>query len=465
MISIIENKSFIRGTYYEKWRISSLDPKEKYLEHKIKIWAIKKVDEQGLVVMFLYDSKMNVIPETFDFLNIELSNLKTNSREKNLYALKFLYCFIQLFNVDYRKLSDVHCNMLMDFLEGKSRKGQTVLDLHTRRSPDVVNDYLAVYKKFLKYQGVLDSPLYSTRLIAREKDDTGVFAHTRKKMVLTSVFKRPSMKDKNRVPKYIKHKEFILMLRIIRENEHRYSLRDEVIIRLMYENGMRIGEVFGLTMEDIETTPLDLVSARDNSLGSIVIKNRLTDKRYQSSKSLFAPQTKEDYESGQYLTEDIGWERIYTSSYLLKKIFEYIDLAHGGMSARNRENYIKNSKADKVTTKKLQTNDNYYLFLNKNGTPISTSGSNGNMRQLFLDAGLGIDKGRKVNNLNHRFRHGFAMYHVKYNHVEAQVLQKLLRHRSITSTLIYYNPDDEDIVQMNMENKESIYERYPELKY
>jgi len=118
------------------------------------------------------------------------------------------------------------------------------------------------------------------------------------------------------------------------------------------------------------------------------------------------------------------------------------------------------SKADRVTNKKLPTGDNYYIFLNKNGTSLSASGWNGVLRQLFEEVGLGLDKEKREHNLSHRFRHGFAMCFIhqlndeeKKDKVGIQKLQKLMRHKSILSTMIYYNPDDEEISQMHAEPK------------
>lgn len=34
--------------------------------------------------------------------------------------------------------------------------------------------------------------------------------------------------------------------------EDKYTLREKIIVKLMYEYGLRIGEVLGLTLEDIQ---------------------------------------------------------------------------------------------------------------------------------------------------------------------------------------------------------------------
>jgi len=109
------------------------------------------------------------------------------------------------------------------------------------------------------------------------------------------------------------------MLRVIR-NSSKYGLREEVIIRLMFENGMRLGEVLGLTLEDLPS-PYSLTG----ETSSIIMRNRVTDRLYQRAKSLYQPKTKDDYDTDKYKTEGFAWENIPTTTPLLNKIHEYID--------------------------------------------------------------------------------------------------------------------------------------------
>ena len=64
-----------------------------------------------------------------------------------------------------------------------------------------------------------------------------------------------------------------------------------------------------------------------------------------------------------------------------------------------------------------------------------------------------MDKNKRETNLSHRFRHGFAMNLVKQGALEFE-LQKALRHSSPDSCKAYYNPDDDDKVELLMKNKE-----------
>ena len=86
--------------------------------------------------------------------------------------------------------------------------------------------------------------------------------------------------------------------------------------------------------------------------------------------------------------------------------------------------------------------------------------------EYFTEAGIPIDSDIRENNLSHRFRHGFAMFHARYSErsVDALVLQKMMRHKSISSTMVYYNPTPEDELKIKTEFQEELYNMIPELR-
>lgn len=75
--------------------------------------------------------------------------------------------------------------------------------------------------------------------------------------------------SRRHIPAYISQDEFVRMVQKCREKD---DLRMECIIRLMYQSGLRIGEVLGLTFEDI---------IEENGLCKVIIRNRFTDKTFQ----------------------------------------------------------------------------------------------------------------------------------------------------------------------------------------
>ena len=109
---------------------------------------------------------------------------------------------------------------------------------------------------------------------------------------------------------------------------------------------------------------------------------------------------------------------------------------------------------------------NYYVFTNRYEKVLSDQTWNAKLREYFIKSELVIDKGVKENNLSHRFRHGFAMYCVRFAEkpIDVLALQKLLRHKSIRSTMIYYNPTPEDEYKTKVEFQNEEYKMHPLLR-
>ena len=87
-------------------------------------------------------------------------------------------------------------------------------------------------------------------------------------------------------------------------------------------------------------------------------------------------------------------------------------------------------------------------------------------RHYFEECGIPIDRDYRENNLSHRFRHGFAMLHSHYRKdpVNALQLQKMMRHRSVSSTMVYYNPTQEEEFKIKEEFVHELFELIPSLK-
>lgn len=232
-----------------------------------------------------------------------------------------------------------------------------------------------------------------------------------------------------------------------------------VIVSLMYKYGLRIGEVLGLTFEDIE--PSDAYG-----FYRLIIRDRLSDKQSQRGKGVMSPSKIDDYNNPAYNTEgnSLGYQVVVIDSEMEEMIQEYIDESRDDIllnkSLKKRENLKIKASADKVSTIQLLNNENQYIFLNyQHYTPLTQSGWNYTLRKIFEEVGIVIDKGSKSTNLSHRFRHGFAMNLVR-NKVEIHQLAFKLRHSSLESCKVYYNPDEEDQALLLKQNNERFKETY-----
>ena len=106
------------------------------------------------------------------------------------------------------------------------------------------------------------------------------------------------------------------------------------------------------------------------------------------------------------------------------------------------------------------------MFLNRYGRVLSDQTWNNKLKKYFQIARIPIDAEIRENNLSHRFRHGFAMFHARFSKKPVSVLelQKMLRHRSVSSTMVYYNPTPEDELRTKAEFLNELYGMMPELK-
>ena len=89
---------------------------------------------------------------------------------------------------------------------------------------------------------------------------------------------------------------------------------------------------------------------------------------------------------------------------------------------------------------------NAYVFLSKNYTPIAGGAWNRIMKNIFQQVGIQIDRGKKTDNLNHRFRHGFAMFKVLHEGFDEIKLAYVMRHSNTNSVRAYFNPTEDDLI-------------------
>ena len=311
--------------------------------------------------------------------------------------------------------------------------------LFRSRSVSTVNDYLACIRSYLKFLGVRRHPLLEKRgkkKVLNNYRNTGYVTNLR-------------TMSRRHVPAYINQEEFVRMVQKCREKG---DLRMECIIRLMYQSGLRIGEVLGLTFEDI---------VEENGLCKVIIRNRFTDKTFQKAKFLMTITDKNQYKSSDYSREWYGWNTMAITPDMYECLMDYIDEAHTPEMDKHYEQWKKRVKTD-IVSDTFNEHDNFYVFINSHHTPLSNKTLENEIRKLFTECGVPLNAdGGKTDGLAHRFRHGFAMYQVTVNKVDKLILSRLMRHRSINSCEAYYNPETSDIIRIKNDISETAYDLLP----
>ena len=124
---------------------------------------------------------------------------------------------------------------------------------------------------------------------------------------------------------------------------------------------------------------------------------------------------------------------------------------------------LEKLRADTVVKDKY-AGPNYYIFVGSRGGRLSDVAWNRYLKKVFEEAGIAVDKRVRQHNLNHRLRHGYAMFLVKYLHLPVRDVMIRMRHKYVTSSMVYYNPTEADEFELKTRLAETIYDVIPALK-
>ncbi|WP_339365743.1 tyrosine-type recombinase/integrase [Vallitalea maricola] len=258
------------------------------------------------------------------------------------------------------------------------------------------------------------------------------------------------------VPRYISVDEFRSILNETRKN---YGKVEEIILRLMYQCGLRIGECLGLTADDLVVEKIG-----DIYVTMAYIRNRISDKNDQQAKTCMVVIDKKQYQSTDYKTEGYGYQKVIVPQDLFDLINNYIEEEHSNAREQKKDNYYSKTIADRVRSEKPYEDINYYVFLNTLGKPLLSHLWNQRVRAIFKAVGIPIDKNVREHNLNHRFRHGFAMFNIKYLGCKEIELMQRMRHSNLASVAFYFKPTVSDQIKIKTDFANSLYKVIPNLK-
>lgn len=418
-------------------------------EREVEI-PLYRIDRNGQPFYLLYDDEMNVLSEPSSYLNYELrGSLNTKNRCAN--ALRLLYVFLSLANYDVRHLGQEQLNELIRFLQGLNSNPEA-FRTETTRSNDTVNGYLSVYRSFFRKKHIRSEALFDAKITREEMTFDDDFKGAVERIRYTNNL-RTSDPNAHTVPKYISPDEFERLYRLAIAKK---DIRAMIIMRLMYCYGLRLGEVLGLTIEDLQETH------RDNQLvPTIILRNRISDKDYQYAKNLGHVDKPETYRSKEYTKSKAVVVIDYS---LYEMIFDYISDVHSVVMEKHPDRY-KKGVADIVSWRDAPEY-NHYIFLSDAGTVLSGQTWGNYLKKYFVEAGIDLDLGYRENNLSHRFRHGFAMLHAHYRKepVNALQLKLMMRHKSLSSTMKYFNPTQEEEFKIKEEFVNELETLIPSLK-
>ena len=400
---------------------------------------VDTVKVKNKVYSLLYNSTYELVEDAYNYLNHNPKRLSQNSIKASVYALRYLYIYSEIINKPVKNFDRNDFLRLNYFLSGVSADGSEFeYNLLTKRGTASINSFFSVYREFYRFLGYTESPVLKERSFSK----------------YTPSRNEPKASVVQEVPKFISAEEFADIIKYIRENvkNKERRLRDECIVRIMYEGGCRLGEVLGSTLEDYVVVP---VGDDDEEICFMYIRNRITDRDDQNAKTCMNVFDRKTYHSDSYTTNWIGYQLTFLNMDTYDLICEYIDLAHDRAYKKFRANYDK-TKADAVAGYKEKNENNYYLFLNNRGEPLTDEGWNKKLRKIFDEVGIHVDSGTKKENLSHRFRHGFIMHLIYDLKLPREQVMIRSRHRNYSSLDAYYNPTIEQIIKMKTDIEDQI---------
>lgn len=404
----------------------------------------------------LFDRNYQLIPSVFKYINIFLDNLgkSLQTKEKTLVAIKFLYSYISIFNVELNDMSNDDAAKLVTFLFGYNQDGNDFcLSFNSVRSASSVNGYLSIMRSYIKYLGYKKHPLLQSS--GKGKISVNAIRSELHKVVLADFDIKAKEYHRVQIPKYVSLDEFIKMLSLVHSEGDKQL---ECLIRLMYESGLRSGEALGLTYEDLKMS----IDGNNRVSYRVVLRNRLSNRSWQSPKFLMKVRSKVDYSLQDYKQRGYGYNHVFISKSLYELMLDSIEESHTVQQEKHKKNWLRHCVTDCVD-EDFDEVHNFYIFVNSIGKPLSKKTLDLKVKSLFVKTGVKLNvDGGKFDGLCHRFRHGFAMYQINYNNTPLLLLKELMRHSNVQSTAIYYTPDSSTIVKIKNELSRELYELIPE---
>ena len=211
-----------------------------------------KLDNNKRRYLLVYDNGLPIIPVAKYLKYIDNSEKSFNTQKTYCYSLKLYFEYLKQIDIDYK---NVNINILSDFVGWlrnpyESDKVVNIKPTKAKRTEKTVNLIITVVTNFYDY-------LYRTEEIDSDMVDklmkqvfTGGNRHYKDFLYHVN-------KDKPLSKNILKIKEPRRKVKILTKEEMQKvynattNIRDEFLIKLLFETGLRIGEALSLFIEDI----------------------------------------------------------------------------------------------------------------------------------------------------------------------------------------------------------------------
>ncbi len=391
-------------------------------------YVVKSVEINGKIYYLLFDNEGNLHKNAYIYINDYSISKSKNTRYIILSNLKYIFTFEQIINKELSSFTYQDFKLFLDFLVSSQKKQEYEFYVIHNKSQSTV---FAIVSSIIKYMFT-----FNYRNIKNLKS------------ALMTIKSYRINKSNFECPKFISVADYKKIIYAIENDDicKEKKMQMLCIAKLMYNSGLRIGEVLGLTIEDFERIILE-----DGTIVyRVYIRNRVSDNNNQLAKTCMNVYKNEDYWVRPYKNFKVGYQIVNISEKLYEEIIDYYDF----MSSKLAKIEKVPALADSVIKKNAI---NYYIFNNiSKNTPLNTGIIRNYFRNIFNQVGLEIDVEKRSNNLLHRFRHGFIMRLLYIEKMDPYEVIQYSRHSSTDSLLPYNNPTPDMIVRIYEDIEEFI---------
>ncbi len=390
------------------------------------VFAITKIGD-GKKVYLIYDEQMCPIPEIFNYLNFKRSPHAENTILRSITPLRLLVAFCTAIGVTDFRIPETLCE---DFIRFLHRGGKVGTDTAAQYFSDI-----RLFLEYLKRDSTTDPILSYTE---HTRFSTGADGVSRPEHFRKYDFSPSRYYGRDRYsPPHNSKEDFNKILEVA---SNKKDFAGILILMLEFLMGRRCGEVLGLTIEDLSTHYDPDTQEKTHCL---YIRNRLTDRTGQFAKRHNHPKAQKDYKSKDYVRE---YESPRGCIMLEKDIYDllknYIQSRHKEARKNYPQNYAKGI-ADIVNPDQFKEDwgretNNYYIFLNNKGAPLTKAAWNKRLRQYYELANIPYGNGRSI---NHAWRHTVAYIMAHNLKRSKEEIADFLGHRSTATVAVYTKAD------------------------
>lgn len=220
--------------------------------------VVKATYESGRSKYVLLDDNFDIHEEALFFSNYLYSQgYSINTIEGYLRDIKKYLEYIKEKDINLDEVKPIHISQFIDFLKGFEQEGVINLDMEVKRSAATINRKLAAVSTFYccleSSKVIYDSPFKYFEVYGKRGYYKSFLNYTQSSKIKT---RNIGIRNKTTSSKYIRNYKNRMEKRVFPDEIKSFiegldTFRDKLIFEILYETGMRIGELLSLKINAI----------------------------------------------------------------------------------------------------------------------------------------------------------------------------------------------------------------------